>query len=108
MTLDKSGAGWDGSRGKVMAGGRDAADYLGVWKTFKATYDVDGVWSHNVRHRRILGLHQMEQQRCSASAVEKNLVPCILLRLESPLPLAMLSVGCRGSLDAGLAATWPA
>jgi len=32
---------WDGSRGKVAAGGRDAADYLGVWKTFKAVYDVD-------------------------------------------------------------------
>jgi PKD repeat protein len=39
-TLDKSVKGWDGSRGKVTAGGRDAADYLGVWKTFKATYDV--------------------------------------------------------------------
>ena len=39
--LDKFGVGWDGSRGKVMAGGRDAADYLGVWKTFKATYDVE-------------------------------------------------------------------
>jgi hypothetical protein len=24
-----------------MAGGRDAVDYLGVWKTFKSTYDVD-------------------------------------------------------------------
>jgi len=34
--------GWDGSRGKVKTGGRDAADYLGIWKTFKATYDVDG------------------------------------------------------------------
>jgi len=32
---------WDGSRGKVTAGGRDAVDYLGAWKTFKATYDVD-------------------------------------------------------------------
>ena len=40
-TLDKFGAGWDGSRGKIMAGGRDAADYLDVWTTFKATYDVD-------------------------------------------------------------------
>lgn len=40
-TLDKPVTGWDGSRGKVMAGGRDAADYLGVWKTFKATYDID-------------------------------------------------------------------
>ena len=39
-TLDKYGV-WDGSRGIVVAGGRDAADYLGVWKTFKATYDVD-------------------------------------------------------------------
>jgi len=39
--LDKSVTGWDGSRGEVTAGGRDAADYLGVWKTFKATYDVD-------------------------------------------------------------------
>jgi len=32
---------WNGSRGKVTAGGRDVADYLGVWRTFKATYDVD-------------------------------------------------------------------
>ena len=34
---------WNGSRGKVTAGSgsRDAADYLGVWNTFKATYDVD-------------------------------------------------------------------
>jgi PKD repeat protein len=32
---------WDGSRGKVTAGGRDAADYLGVWNTFKAAYDVE-------------------------------------------------------------------
>jgi PKD repeat protein len=40
-TLDKSGP-WDGSRGKVTSGGRDAADYLGEWKAFKATYDVDG------------------------------------------------------------------
>jgi PKD repeat protein len=39
-TLDKSVKGWDGSRGKVTVGGRDAADYLGVWRTFKATYDV--------------------------------------------------------------------
>jgi PKD repeat protein len=41
--LDKSVTGWDGSRGKVTAdkGVRDAADYLGVWKPFKATYDVD-------------------------------------------------------------------
>ena len=41
-TLDKSVKGWDGSRGKVTAGNgvRDAADYLGVWQPFKATYDV--------------------------------------------------------------------
>ena len=38
-TLDKYGV-WDGSRGIVVAGGRDAVDYLGVWKTFKATYVV--------------------------------------------------------------------
>jgi PKD repeat protein len=38
-TLDKYDV-WDGSRGKVIAGGRDAADYLRVWKTFKATYNV--------------------------------------------------------------------
>ena len=40
-TLDKFDPVWNGSRGKVTAGGRDAADYLGVWKPFKATYDVD-------------------------------------------------------------------
>jgi PKD repeat protein len=33
---------WNGKGGIVTAGGRDAADYLGVWKTFKATYVVDG------------------------------------------------------------------
>ena len=33
--------GWDGSRGKVTAGGKDAADYLDIWKTLKAAYDVD-------------------------------------------------------------------
>jgi PKD repeat protein len=38
--LDVFDSAWDGSRGKVMAGGRDAADYLGVWKAFKATYNV--------------------------------------------------------------------
>jgi PKD repeat protein len=32
---------WDGSRGKITANGKDAADYLGVWKTFKATYAVN-------------------------------------------------------------------
>jgi len=40
QTLDAPVAAWDGSRGVVMAGGRDAADYLGVWKDFKATYEV--------------------------------------------------------------------
>jgi PKD repeat protein len=40
-SLDSPVTGWDGSRGEVVAGGRDAADYLGVWKTFKATYEVD-------------------------------------------------------------------
>jgi PKD repeat protein len=39
--LDSPVSAWDGSRGEVTAGGIDAADYLGVWKTFKATYDVD-------------------------------------------------------------------
>jgi PKD repeat protein len=39
-SLDSPVVGWDGSSGKVMAGGRDAADYLKVWKAFKATYDV--------------------------------------------------------------------
>ena len=32
---------WDGSRGKVTAGGKDAADYLDIWKTFKAAYYVE-------------------------------------------------------------------
>jgi len=40
-TLVAEALGWDGSYGKVMAGGRDAADYLGVWRSFKATYNVD-------------------------------------------------------------------
>lgn len=38
--LDSAVVAWDGRAGTVRAGGRDAADYLGVWKTFKATYDV--------------------------------------------------------------------
>lgn len=38
--LDSFVPAWDGSRGQVTAGGKDAADYLGVWKTFKATYEV--------------------------------------------------------------------
>jgi PKD repeat protein len=38
--LDSAIVGWDGSPGMVTAGGIDAADYLGVWKTFKATYDM--------------------------------------------------------------------
>jgi PKD repeat protein len=38
--LDSPVAAWDGSRGVVTAGGEDAADYLGVWKTFKATYEI--------------------------------------------------------------------
>ena len=40
QTLDAPVAAWDGSREVVMAGGLDAADYLGVWKSFKATYEV--------------------------------------------------------------------
>ena len=32
---------WNGNPGIVMAGGRDAADFLGVWKPFKATYAVE-------------------------------------------------------------------
>jgi PKD repeat protein len=32
---------WNGNPGIVMTGGRDAADFLGVWKPFKATYAVD-------------------------------------------------------------------
>lgn len=41
--LDKEEPAWDGSRGKVTAGNgaKDAADYLGVWKTFRATYEVE-------------------------------------------------------------------
>jgi PKD repeat protein len=38
--LDSEVLGWDGSRGVVVPRGVDAADYLGVWETFKATYDV--------------------------------------------------------------------
>lgn len=38
--LDAAVAAWDGSPDQVTAGGRDAADYLGVWKHFKATYEV--------------------------------------------------------------------
>ena len=38
--LDSAVVGWDGSVGMVTAGSQDAADYLGVWKTFKATYDI--------------------------------------------------------------------
>ncbi len=42
-TLDAPAPAWDGRRGMVTAGGGviDAADYLGVWKTFKAEYEVD-------------------------------------------------------------------
>lgn len=40
-TLDSGATAWDGRRGEVMAGSRDAADYLGIWNTFKATYDVE-------------------------------------------------------------------
>jgi PKD repeat protein len=39
--LDSNVPEWDGGPGKVIAGGIDAADYLGVWKTFKAVYTVD-------------------------------------------------------------------
>lgn len=41
--LDAPATGWDGSRGKATAGGgsTDAADYLRVWKYFKAMYEVD-------------------------------------------------------------------
>ena len=39
--LDAPAPAWDGSsRGEVTAGGIDAADYLGVWKEFKATYEI--------------------------------------------------------------------
>jgi PKD repeat protein len=40
-TIDSKVIGWNGSRGKVTAGGKDAADYLDIWKAFKAAYDVD-------------------------------------------------------------------
>lgn len=39
-SLDSPVVGWDGSLGMVTAGGIDAANYLGIWKSFKATYDV--------------------------------------------------------------------
>lgn len=39
--LDSPVTGWDGSQGMVTAGDKDAADYLDVWTTFKAAYDVD-------------------------------------------------------------------
>ena len=38
--LDSSVVAWDGSAGMVTAGSQDATDYLGVWGTFKAMYDV--------------------------------------------------------------------
>ena len=38
--LDSFVPAWDGSPGEVTSGGKDAADYLGVWKTFKATYEI--------------------------------------------------------------------
>lgn len=38
--LDSPVAAWDGSPGVVTAGGVDAADYLGVWEEFKATYEI--------------------------------------------------------------------
>lgn len=38
--LDSAVVAWDGSPGMVTACGKDAADYLGVWKTFRAAYDV--------------------------------------------------------------------
>jgi PKD repeat protein len=40
QTLGSAVAAWDGGRGVVTAGGLDAADYLGVWKQFKATYEI--------------------------------------------------------------------
>jgi len=40
MALDSLVPAWDGSRDQVSAGGKDAADYLGVWRTFKATYEI--------------------------------------------------------------------
>ncbi|MBN2099277.1 MAG: hypothetical protein JW753_06735, partial [Dehalococcoidia bacterium] len=44
-TLDAPVPAWDGAHGMVTAGGIDAADYLRLWDTFKATYRVrqDGV-----------------------------------------------------------------
>jgi PKD repeat protein len=39
-TLDSEVLGWDGSSGKVVVSGEDAAQYLGVWNHFKATYNV--------------------------------------------------------------------
>jgi len=39
--LDSPVQAWDGSNNMVMAGGEDVADYLGVWRDFKATYAVD-------------------------------------------------------------------
>jgi PKD repeat protein len=40
-TLDAPAAAWDGkTRGMVTAGGRDAVDYLRLWKNFRATYSV--------------------------------------------------------------------
>jgi hypothetical protein len=40
QTLNSPVAAWDGSRDVVKAGSLDAADYLGVWKEFKATYEI--------------------------------------------------------------------
>jgi PKD repeat protein len=42
QTLNSPVAAWDGSRDVVKAGSLDAADYLRVWKYFKAAYDIDG------------------------------------------------------------------
>jgi PKD repeat protein len=39
-TLDAEVPDWDGSSGEVMAGDVDAANYLGIWRDFKATYHV--------------------------------------------------------------------
>lgn len=39
-TLDAEEPAWDGSWGKVVVGGHDAASYLGIWSEFKATYYV--------------------------------------------------------------------
>jgi PKD repeat protein len=38
--LDAPAPAWDGSSGMVTAGGVDAADYLRLWDSFKATYSV--------------------------------------------------------------------